>query len=228
MSGSLKFLLEQGLKPRYGKWFHCHVDPRTDNMPCIARNEDVVYLIASCAHPLYFQALDGLKTVLFHAASGGHTSTWIAEHDGNQLMTAAGSTVGLTSMHVAGIMGYYHFEVYGMDGGFKGEARHAGEHHGIKHGARESVFHPPWMTSRLMDNANVETGAMLANFPVMCVFHGTGLMQDWVSKSTLPNVACHGTEKADAVRNGRIRKITIPQAKQLHQRGVPFLQGAPA
>jgi hypothetical protein len=214
MSGSLKFLLSKGLKPRWGKWFHIHVDPRADNLECVVRNKDVCYILGTCTNPIMFKMLEGMKIVIFHPMSGPHTKTWIEQNDPGQIMTCGGSTVGLTSIHVAGVMGFYHFEIFGMDGGFMKGKRHADTHGGIRHGERDSVFHPGWMTSRLMDNANFETCTMLRSFPVCCVWHGEGLLQDWVSKSKIENVALHGTPKAEIVRKTYYKRATPEVAAQ--------------
>lgn len=220
MSGALKFLLERGLKPVYGKWFHTDVDPRPHKIAALARHKDVVYMIGSCAHPELFKHLEGYKVVLYHALSGGHTFAWVQQNDPDQILIAAGSTIGLTAIHLGGIMGYYHFEVFGMDGGFKGAERHAGPHFGVVHGQIESKWNPGWKTSRLMDNTNFEIEAMLKNFPIFCVFHGEGLVQDWVGKAGLKSAARHGTPEADFLRAARYKCISLDEATELHKRGL--------
>jgi hypothetical protein len=223
MSGALKFLLEQGLKPVKGVWFHTDVDPRPHKFSVVPRHDDVVYLIGSCANPNLFKHLDGCKVALYHAFSGPHTPVWIRENDPNQLIVSAGSTIGLTSIHLGGIMGYYHFEVFGMDGSFQGKDRHAGPHLGIAHGQIESTLNPGWKTSRLMENTNHEIVAMLKNFPIFCVFHGDGLVQDWVGKAKLHNAARHGTPEAETVRAGRYALISLDQANALVNKGARFV-----
>ena len=223
MSGSLQFLLGKGLKPRYGRWFHAHVDPRSDNLAVVERHKDVIYLMGSCAHPKMFKLLDGMKIVLWHAVSGAHTKTWIEQNDPGQVLVAAGSTIGLSSIHLGGVFGYRHFEVHGMDGSFKGDARHAGPHGGIVQGKRPSVVNGAYQTSRLMDNANLEVQNMLRVFPLFCVFHGEGVIQDWVRKANLHNAAVHGTPEAQNVRNGRYIPISYEQAKEFNLQGLPLI-----
>lgn len=226
VSGALKFLLEKGLEPRWGKWFHIEVDPRPHKIEVLARHEKVIYVIGSCAHPKLFKYLEGMHVVLFHAMSGPHTKTWVAENDPNQVMVAAGSTVGLTAIHVGGVFGYRHFEIHGMDGSFRGDSRHAGFHAGMVQGQRPSQINPDYMTSRMMDNANFEVKAMLKNFPIFCVFHGDGVIQDWVGKANLHNAARAGTEKADVVRNSIFKEVSIEEARELYKAGVPLIQEA--
>jgi len=150
MSGSLRYLLERGLTPKWGRWFHVEVDPRPHKVAALERHPDVIYLIGSCAHPKLFKFLEGMKVVLFHARSGPHTKAWVREHDPEQVLVAAGSTVGLTAIHVGGVFGYRHFEIHGMDGSFRGDARHCGPHGGIVHGQRASLLNHEYMTSRMM------------------------------------------------------------------------------
>lgn len=227
MSGSLKFLLEHGLEPRWGRWFHVEVDPRPHKIKVLAKHKGVIYLIGSCAHPDLFKYLEDQHVVLFHARSGDHTWQWVAENDPGQVLVSAGSTVGLTAIHVAGVFGYRHFEIHGMDGSFKGDARHAGPHAGIVQGQRPSEFNPGYMTSRMMENANYEIKAMLKNFPLFCVFHGEGAVQDWVGKANLHNAARHETPHAAAVRGSDYVEISREEAQALYDAGMPLI-GSPA
>lgn len=226
MSGSLSYLLEKGLKPKFGRWFHVEVDPRPHKIKVLARHEEVIYLVGSCAHPDLFKYLDGMKVVLFHARSGDHTKQWVAQNDPGQVLVSAGSTVGLTAIHVGGVFGYRHFEIHGMDGSFRGEKRHAGPHAGFVQGQRPSMINPDYMTSRLMDNTNFEIRAMLKNFPVFCVFHGDGVVQDWVGKADLHNAARAGTEKAKQVRTSDYEEVSIEEAEALYKAGLPLLEAA--
>lgn len=224
-SGALRFLIGKGLTPVYGKWFHAHVDPRLDNLQSIqSPQKDVVYLMGSCAHPEMFKALDGYHVALWHGTSGRHTRQWILENDPEQVLVTAGSTVGISAIHLGGVFGFQHFEIHGMDGSFKGDARHAGPHGGFIHGQRPSTLNPAYMTSRLMDNANVEIISMIRNFPVFCVFHGDGVMQDWVRKNKPLNAACDMTPEADSVRNMKYVEITHKEAQVLRKQGMPIVQ----
>jgi hypothetical protein len=226
MSGALKFLLDNGVKPRLGKWFHAHVDPRPDNLDCVIPHPDVVYLLGSCSNPLIFKKLEGQKIAVWHAVSGPHTYQWVKDNHPGNILVAAGSTIGLASIHLGGVFGYYHFEVFGMDGSFKGKDRHSGHHGGIEHGQRPSALNPEYMTSRLMENANYETIAMLNNFPVICVFHGDGIIQDWVGKNKPHNAARHGTPEAQIMRKARFFQIDKNKALEMNMQGVPVLEAA--
>jgi hypothetical protein len=226
MSGSLQFLLEKGLKPRWGRWFHVECDPRPHKIRTLPRHKDVVYVIASCAHPKLFKHVEGMHVVLFHAISGPHTKQWVAENDPGQILVGAGSTVGLTSIHIGGVFGFRHFEIHGMDGSWRGEARHAGPHYGFVHGQRPSQINPAYTTSRMMDNANFEIRAMLKHFPLFCVFHGEGVVQDWVGKAGLHNAARAGTPQAHVVRDLDYEEVSPEQARELLEAGMPLLEEA--
>jgi hypothetical protein len=223
VSGALRFLLEKGLKPRPGFWFHIECDPRPHKIKVLERHPDVVYAIGSCAHPELFKYLDGMKVALFHARSGEHTYQWVAENDPGQVLVSAGSTVGLTAIHVGGVFGYRHFEIHGMDGSFRGDSRHAGPHYGIKLGQIPSTLNPGYMTARMMENTNHEIRAMLKNFPIFCVFHGEGLVQDWIGKANLHNAARAGTAHADVVRNSQYEEVSMEEARALHAGGLPLV-----
>ena len=214
MSGSLKFLLEKGLKPQLGNWFHVDMDPRPHKLEFIENpHPDVIYLMASVCHPRTWKTLNGAKVVMWHAMSGPHTPIWGAEHAPGEPLVTGGSTIGLAAVHIGGCLGFRHFEIHGFDGSFRDHKRHAGDHGGFPQAEIERV--EPWgifMTSKIMDNANYEVIYMLDNFPIFCVFHGEGLIQSWVKHMDFPNAALDGTEKADSVRKGRYIPLTEAQS----------------
>lgn len=205
VSGSLNFLLSKGMKPELGKWFHADCDPRPHKIDLIKpARDDIIYLMASVCNPNTWKELAGKKVIMWHAVSGRHTKQWVEENDPGQWLIGAGSTVGLSAIHLGGFLGFRKFEIHGFDGCFRGDDRHAGPHGGFKHKIIEREFGGKvYKTSKIMDNANHEVAYLLDKFPIFCVFHGEGLMQHWVSTMDLPNAAVDGTEKADSVRNGR-------------------------
>ena len=202
MSGSHNFLIERGVVPD----FHNDMDPRNHKLSHILKpHKDVQYLMASVCHPFTWAILKGYNLKTWHVISGKNTRTWIEQYDPRTMLVAGGSTIGLASLHVGGMLGYRHFEIHGMDGCWKDDARHAGKHYGHEHKPIDYVLDgKTYKTSKIMMNANMELLNMLRNFPFFAVLHGTGLQQDLIAKADLDNAAIHGTEKADLVRTATI------------------------
>jgi hypothetical protein len=223
-SNSLKYLIGKGLEPGHG-WYYAMADPRPNNLDFI-RNPvvpEVTYLMASVCHPKVWKILIGYKVVMWHAMSGEHTPEWVRQNDPGTWLVGAGSTIGLCALHLGGFLGYRKFEVHGFDGSFRGDKRHAGEHNGHDQAQMPSTINPAYMTSKIMDNANVEVQNTLRQFPIFCVFHGGGLMQNWVKDAGLSNAAIDGTAKADSIRRATFQEVTQEQVTTLRKAGVPVL-----
>lgn len=205
VSGAHDFLIERGIVPD----FHMDMDPRPHKVAHVLKpHPSVQYLMASVCHPFTWSVLRGFKVRTFHVVSGANTYAWLQVHDPRTLLVVAGSSVGLGAMHVGGVLGFRHFEVHGMDGCFRDEARHAGAHFG--HEQRPIPWTAngrTWQTSKIMINSNVELLNMLREFPFFAVLHGTGLVQDMVAEADLPNAAAAGTEKADRVRSAMVELV---------------------
>ncbi len=223
-SNSLKFLINKGLKPGPG-WFYAMADPRSNNLDFI-RNPvvpEVTYLMASVCHPKVWRILHGYKVLMWHAMSGEHTPEWVRQNDPGTWLVGAGSTIGLCAVHLGGFLGFRKFEIHGFDGSFNGDKRHAGEHNGHDQAPIPSTINPDFMTSKIMDNANVEVQNMLKWFPIFCIFHGHGLMQDWVSKAGLANATLDGTELANKLRAAKFKTVSLEEAERLKIAGVPVI-----
>ena len=130
------------------------------------------------------------------------TEGWIAEHDLGEGIIRPGSTVGLSAIHVGGMLGYRHFEIHGMDGSIRDGKRHAGPHYGHPQGGYTWMAgHVKYQTSRIMSNACAEVINTFRLFPIFGVFHGSGLQQALIDEEyALENVALAGTPKANMVR----------------------------
>ena len=204
MSGATKWLVERGITPDY----HIDMDPRPNKVEDVTPAfKDVNYLMASVCHPDVFKALEGYNVTLWHVYSSDDTNNVVGSLDNGEFVIRGGSTIGLTAMHVAGMMGYRHLEIHGMDGSFKDETRterHAGYHSGQKQnkdGIVWSANNKVYATSRIMANAVAETINAVKNFPIFCVFHGNGLTQALVRKYNFPNACCADEiEKAEKIR----------------------------
>lgn len=224
-SNSLKFLISKGLQPGEG-WFYAMADPRSNNLDFI-RNpvvSEVTYLMASVCHPKVWKILAGQKVIMWHAMSGEHTPEWVRVNDPGTWLVGAGSTIGLCAVHLGGFLGYRKFEIHGFDGSFRDGKRHAGEHNGHEQATIERIVNGrTFHTSKIMDNGNVEVENMLRSFPIFCVFHGDGLMQEWVRTSGLYNAAVVDSQHAEEVRSTDYIPVSDEKARKLLEAGVPVL-----
>ena len=151
VSGAHDFLIRRGLSPEY----HVECDGRDHKTkhlekPC----KDTLYLMAAICHPLMWVQLKGYKIQYWHNANGKHIVDWIGANDAGAILVAGGSNVGLSAIHVAGILGFRRFRLFGFDGNFRDGVRHAGPHYGppqkiIERKAGGRI----WQTTPQMSNA---------------------------------------------------------------------------
>lgn len=219
MSGATRFLADRGITAD----FHCDMDPRPHKVKHLAPPiPGVHYLMASVCPPQTWELLKEERVTLFHVFSGRDdagrdTYDFVAEHDPGAYVGHGGSTIGLTALHLGGVLGYRHFEIFGMDGSFRDDsrsARHAGPHYGTKQqdGRTWNAEGKTYQTSRIMANAVAETINSVSNYPMFCVFHGSGLTQALIREANVPN-ACTAdqTEKARRIRSARARFVDMPK-----------------
>lgn len=223
MSGATRFLADHGIIADY----HVDMDPRLHKAKHLDPPVDGVhYLMASVSPPKTWELLKGQRVTLWHTYSGKNSEgkdsyAWVADHDFNQLVIRGGSTIGLTAMHIGGVLGYRHFEIHGMDGSYADASRasrHAGPHFGKAQkrpktwNAEGRMYH----TSEIMANAVAETINTIRQFPMFCVFHGDGLTQALVREADVPN-ACtaNQSEKAALVRRSYVRRVEMPETERV-------------
>jgi len=201
MSGAHDFLIERGIVPD----FHCEMDPRKHKVSMLTPHRDVHYFMASVCHPLMWEKLQGFSIALWHCVSGNQTLEWVKKHDPDTLLVSGGSCMGLVAIHLAGCMGFNHFELHAYDGCYREGRRHAGKHLGHLHGTIDTKIWGNWYkTSRIMENSNIELQNLFNWFPVFAVFHGEGRNQKFAELTKLPNIAIEGTPKAEMVRGGKV------------------------
>lgn len=159
VSGAHDYLCERGVIPD----FHAECDGREHKTKHLEKpNTRTTYLIATICNPRVWELLDGLKVVTWHNANGKHIVEWIGKNDPGTIMVAGGSVVGLSAIHLAGLMGYRRFRLFGFDGNFRGEARHAGEHYGPP---QKVIERGGWRTTPQMSNAVDEFGWLKRDHP---------------------------------------------------------------
>lgn len=156
VSGAHDFLCERGFIPDY----HAECDGREHKTKHLQNpNRKTQYLIATICNPKVWEQLDGCDVVTWHNANGRHIVDWIGVNDPDTIMVAGGSVVGLSAIHLAGIMGFRRFRLFGFDGNFEGEARHAGPHYGPPQKMIErKEGGVVWKTTPQMSNAVDELG----------------------------------------------------------------------
>lgn len=210
MSGATKWLAERGVIADYA----IEMDPRVSQVAVsLPPVKGTTYLVASCVCPEYFDQLRdaGNNVILWHTVNTNWDDEikFIAQHDPGQLVVHAGSTVGIASLHVGGLLGFKRFEIHGMDGSFKDGARHAGIH-----GGKEQKSSHTWdaggrtyRTSQIMANAVAETINTAKNFPIFTVWHGDGLTQALIREANLLNAACADQAEKVAKLSGRTTKV---------------------
>lgn len=225
MSGATRFLADRGIIADY----HVDMDPRAHKAKHLTPPiPGVHYLMASVCPPETWELLRDQRVTLWHTYSGTDsegltTYSWVAKHDRpGEFVLRGGTTIGLTALHLGGLLGYRHFEVYGMDGscaavadGDSQRQRHAGVHYGTNQSdtftwdAERRTYH----TTQIMANAVAETINTISRFPIFCVFHGDGLTQALVREANVPN-ACtvNQLDKLDRVRRGIVRVVALPPA----------------
>lgn len=79
-------------------------------------NDHTTYLIASCCAPEVFDALEGRRVVIWHAAQGDRSSG---------LMVLGGPTASTRAPHVLHMMGFREVHMFGVDSSFEGLKTHA-------------------------------------------------------------------------------------------------------
>lgn len=231
MSGATRFLADNGVIADY----HIDMDPRPHKIKqLIPPVPGVTYLIASVAHPDYFDTLKNEKVVLWHCVSSNNDADleWIKLNDPvqtprdeastfSQWIITTGSNIGLAAVHLGGFLGYRHFEIHGMDGSYADDARHAGVHYGkVQKG---NLIWPAggkkYKTSQIMANGAAEAVNMVRLYPIFCVFHGEGLTQALIKEENVRN-AClvSQTEKAEKIRKSVI--VTIDKIEPTNRKKI--------
>lgn len=220
VSGALKFLEERGITPTW----HVQMDPRKEQPRFIDPPvPGVHYLMASVCPPETWRVLRDQKVTIWHTNCGDGTLEFLARHApqriegyladgyvGRSEMLSGGSHVGLCALHVAGKLGFRHFEIFGMDGSFGAEGeRHAGAHPG-KAQPQDKFWDAgrvTYRTNEIMANGVSEVINAFHTFPMFGVFHGHGLQQALIREAGLPNACC--ADEADKLPVARFGRAII-------------------
>ena len=163
VSGAHDFLIGKGIVPDY----HAECDGRDHKVKHLLKPHPCTrYLMATICNPKMWKQLKGCKVTTWHNANGDHVVKWIGENDPDTILVAGGSVVGLSAIHIAGILGFRRFRLFGFDCNFEGDVRHAGEHFGPPQRVIERIVgHRVFKTTPQMSNAADELGWLLRDNP---------------------------------------------------------------
>ena len=183
VSGAHDFLIGKGIVPDW----HAECDGRDHKTKHLEHpHPDTTYVMATICNPKMWDQLEGHKVLRWHNANGQHVVDWIAKHDDGSLLVAGGSNIGLSALHLAGILGFRKFKLFGFDGNIREvEAggcapplwfRHAGAHYGPK---QKVIERGRWKTTPQMSNAVDEFGWLKRDNPqLQFKIFGESLMKD--------------------------------------------------
>ena len=185
-SGAHNFLLSRGIIPD----FHVDCDPRPHKLKYIeSPHRDTTYLMASCCDPKTWEILRHNKVLVWHMHNGEETCDWITKNDPGSMLVAGGSTVGLRALQIGGLIGYNHFNIYGMDC-----SKRDGKQRIIDAGApphNDKKMRLPsgreFETTDLLINACIEYFRSLEVFPIVCQLHGDGMLKALQDELIKPN-----------------------------------------
>lgn len=186
VSGAHDFLLERGVTPDY----HVECDGRDHKVkhlqnPCTKTK----YLMASICSPQMWEQLQGCEVITWHNANGQHVVDWIEENDDGSILVAGGSNVGLSAIHIAGILGYKNFRMFGFDGNFSKGVRHAGKHYGPPQKLiKRHASGRDWDTTPQMSNACDEFTWIMNDENLNFEVHGDCLLADVIKDALRGNV----------------------------------------
>ena len=179
-SGAHDFLIERGFIPD----FHAQMDGRDHQVKFLQKpHKDVIYLMASICAECIWEALKGHKVLLWHNCNGQHVVDWIGRNDPGGMLFTGGSNIGLSAIHLGGVMGYRKFRIFGFDGNYRGDGRHASKHPDPE--PQKKIKRGRWFTSPQMSNACDEFVALARNKEIELDVFGTSLLTDVLEEAGL-------------------------------------------
>ena len=181
-SGAHDFMIERGFIPDY----HAQCDGRDHQVEFLNNpHKDIEYLMATVCHHSIWDRLEGYKVFIWHNCHGEHVIDWIGKNDPNGLLVAGGSNIGLTSIHLGGIMGFRKFKLFGMDCNYRDFKRHAGKHPDpVPQDIIRRWATKKWFTSPQMSNAVDEFMNLAKNKSLQFEIFGDSLLADVWNSST--------------------------------------------
>ncbi len=165
------FLLERGIVPH----FHSDVDMRAHKAGFLTPHPDTSYVIASSAHPLYFERLkdEGITPALYHSQVDPDQ-----KYDPRYPCLKVRFDAGLQSAEAAFQLGYDDQHWFGIDYGVRHGKTHAGYHGGVTSDEIEvEVKGEVYRTTQLFIHGLFLGELMLCQRkPLKCTVHGDSLL----------------------------------------------------
>lgn len=215
-SGAHKFLIDRGIIPTY----HVEVDPRKHKIKLLGQpHKGVEYLIASTCHPEYIDLLADYNIKLWHIFDA--TDAGINMLPADEWGITGGSDAGMRSITIAALLGYRNMHVFGIDGCFEGDDRHAAEHPNNKLPKCEFEWEDKtyYTTPPMLESAKNVVKELKMLPAVNATFYGEGLVQELV-KTYDPEIHEKIQKYQNVIALQKPRMITDEYAKlnwQLHQ-----------
>ena len=176
-NGTHDYLIENGIIPDA----HIVIDARPENVRFVENaRSDVKYYIAAQCNPAVFKALEDKNVTLIHLNRMDSIAA-IPPTDKPINLLSGGSTVGLSSISLAHVLGYRNFHIYGMDSSYRDDKHHAYEQNlnnnenalEVRVGEREFLA-APWMIQQAQEFQQL--AAILANEGCVIKVAGDGLI----------------------------------------------------
>jgi hypothetical protein len=82
------------------------------------------FFIASMAHPISFNRLEGYDVTLWHAWGGIGEDKIVAERDPGAPLVCGGEGLSIRAINLGFALGFRDFEMYGVDGSYTGDTSH--------------------------------------------------------------------------------------------------------
>jgi hypothetical protein len=119
-NGAHDWLIEKGVIPKFGMYW--------DASEVIAKfvhpHPAVTYLVASRCHRSVFEALEGHRVYVWHAAGDEYLDDLLCEYRKAEPMLAGGSAAVTRGMTVATTLGYRNIHLFGADSSYTGDYTH--------------------------------------------------------------------------------------------------------
>lgn len=176
-NGAHNWLIERGVIPRFAMFW----DAAEAIGNFVRPHKDVTYLVSSRCHESVFDALDGHRMYVWHAAGDPGIEDMLVEFRKMEPMLGHGSAAVTTSMLVASCMGYRRMQIFGGDSSYpEGHYTHADKSIVEERPLQiwmdgRKFFSTAWLAGQIEDFKIIGPGLLEQGCTVE--FHGDGMLQ---------------------------------------------------